>query len=213
MSKKIKTQPETPAIDDQINDDQTSSGVAKDISERLSQDEITEAKDETDAPKSKTSAPININALTEEQIQLLQERFASTPRRVKQKENYHTLELRSIGGKVIVEWGDSYFDLKHDTTLRRDVMKTMIPVRFHGEDKFVDILWYEEFMSADKVTCRVTNMEKKDVQEVVGTTLKRGKDGEETMQEVEMYVNKVIITLTVTLPDGQEATLDGKFAN
>ncbi len=218
MNEETKTEgrPETPSLDTEITTEEKPTApteAEKSISERLGGEAKTESMEATDAPSAETPNLIDLNNLTQSQVQDLQELFSSTPRRVQEKEQYHTIELRQIEGKVIVEWGASYFDLKHDSTLRKDVMKTMIPVRFHGSDKFVDILWAEEFMTADKVTCRITNMDKKDEPEVVGTTLKRGKDGEQTMQEVEMYVNKVIITLTVKLPNGEEAVLDGKFAN
>ena len=42
---------------------------------------------------------------------------------------------------------------------------------------------------------------------------KRDDDGGLTSQEVEMYVNKIVITLTVKLPSGDEVTMDGSFAN
>jgi hypothetical protein len=205
----VNTRPETPTLDNT----EEKSEVASNIAQRLGDAGEANTEEKSDAPKAKQSNMIDLNNLSIEQIQDLQEKFTQTPRRVKKKEEYHTIELRQIDGKVIVEWGESYFDLKHDPAQRRDVMKTMIPVRFHGSDDFVDILWSEQFMLADKVTCRVLKMDKEEEAEVVGTTIKRGKDGEETSQEVEMYVNKVIITLTVQLPNGEEITMDGKFAN
>jgi len=202
------TRPETPTLDIQEE-----SNVAGRIGERLGHVGEVKKEEQSDAPQAKNPRMIDLNNMSTEQIQDMQEMFAQTPRRVRKKEEYHTIELREIDGKVIVEWGNSYFDLKHDSTQRRDVMKTMIPVRFSGDDKFVDILWNEEFMQANKVTCRIIKMDNDEQAEIVGTTIKRGKDGEETAQEVEMYVNRVVVTLTVKLPNGDEAILDGKFAN
>ncbi len=211
------TRPETPTIDEDLSitkgDDPAVTSAEKSVADRLSGKDVKVEDEKSNAPVAKKTEIIDLNNMTPEQVQRLQDLMAETPRRVVKKETYHTIKLRKISDKVIVEWGDSYFDLKHDSTQRKDVMKTMIPVRFHGEDKFVDILWSEEFMTADKVVCKILKMDKEDVAEVVGTTLKRDKDGGQTSQEVEMYVNKVVIILTVQLPNGEEAVLNGKFAN
>jgi len=187
--------------------------VQKSIAEKLEEKEEEEIKVESNEPKGKNPMMVDLNNLTQEQIQDLQEKFANTPRRKKAKDSFHTIELRKIDAGIIVEWGQTYFDLKKDPVNRREVMKTMIPVKLHGSDKFIDILWKEEFMSAEKATCRILKMQKEDKPRVVGTTLKRDDNGGLTSQEVEMYVNEVEITLTVLLPNNEEAIINGKFAN
>jgi len=218
------TRPETPSLDNEVKTDgqapeevtvqeEPKSEVEEEIASRLGEEAISEGDSNSDTPTPASPKLIDLNNLTQEQIQDLQELFANTPRRSKVKETYHTIELRQIDGKYIVEWGNTYFDLKTDPVQRRDVMKTMIPVRFHGSDDFVDILWKEDFMSAERATCKILNMEKKEVPEVVGKTFKRDSDGGLTSQEVEMYVNKVEITLTIQLPNGETTTINGKYAN
>lgn len=207
----INTRPETPTIDVELGVKDTK--VVKSIADRLGGGEKQEVKDNSNEPIAKNPRMVDLNNFTTEQIQDLQEQFAATPRRKQEVENYHTVELRQINGKTIVEWGQSYFDLKRDPVNRKDVMKTMIPVRFNGEEEFVDVLWREEFMKTSKVVCRVIKMDKEEVSETVGKTFKRNEDGAYTSQIVEMYVNKVKVTMTVKLPTGEEITLGGEFVN
>lgn len=202
----INTRPDTPTLD-------TESKVVKNIADRLGGDEKQEAKVGGNQPIAKNPKMVDINNLSVEQIQSLQDQFANTPRRKKEIENYHTVELRKINGKMVVSWGISYFDLKHDPVNRRDTMKTMIPVFFHGEDKAINVLWRDEFMQAEKVTCRIIKMDKEELSETVGETFKRDEKGGYTSQVVEMYVNKVKVTLTVKLPTGEEITLGGEYVN
>lgn len=217
MNPEENTRPETPTLDTPVTDTPAETPaeetVVEDVASRLGGNASEEANADTTAPQAQTPRLIDLNALTPEQVQDLQELFANTPRRAKKVEEYHTIELRQINGKVIVEWGKTYFDLKTDPVQRRDVMKTMIPVRFFGETEFHDILWKEDFMSAERVTCRIVNMHKKEVPVVVGRTFKRDNDGGLTSQEVEMYVNKLEITLDILLPDGKTTTINGEFAN
>ncbi len=201
--------PETPSLDK----NEEASDVASDISKRLGSDSVEEVKEKSDAPIAKNPKMVDLNNLTTDQVQDLQELFANTPKRAQKKDETKTIELRQIDGKTIVEWGKTFFDLKNDPTQRRDVLTQMIPIRFHGSDKFVDVRWREDFFEAEKVTCKILKWDKEDVAEVVGTTLKRDSSGGITSQEVEMYVNKVIITLTVKLPNGDEAVIDSGFAN
>lgn len=209
--------PETPSLDEEVKTDtpapEPKDEVEEEIAGRLGEEAVAENETKSDAPTPATPKLIDLNALTAEQIQDLQELFANTPRRAKVKETYHTIELRQIDGKVIVEWGKTYYDYKHDPVKRADVMKTMIPVRFFGEDEFVNVLYKDDFMSAERVTCKVLKMDKKEVPQIVGKTLKRDSDGGLTSQEVEMYVNKVEITLTIQLPNGKETVINGEFAN
>jgi len=202
------TRPDTPTLGNVEKKDVVSS-----MSERLSSGGIVENKESREEPQAKPTNMIDMNNLTTEQVQSLQELFENTPRRDSKKEKYHTIQLRVIDGKPIVECGRSYMDLKHDPVQRRDVMKTMIPVRFSGEDKMVDILWSEDFMLADKITCRIVEMDKKEVPEVVGRTLKRDTSGGLTTQEVEMYVNKVVVMLKVKLPSGEIVSINSEYAN
>lgn len=207
------TRPETPSLDMDIKQDTPSSPVEQEIAGRLGEEAGQEERVTTDVPVGKTPKLIDLNNLTQEQVQDLQELFANTPRRAKTKETYHTIELRQINGKVVVEWGKTYYDYKHDPAKRADVIKTMIPVRFYGEDNFVDVLYKEDFMQAERITCKIVKMNKEEVPEVVGKTFKRDSDGGLTSQEVEMYVNKVVITLDIQLPNGQVTTINGEFAN
>jgi hypothetical protein len=207
----VQTEPQSdtpPVVTEEPKSD-----VETNIAERLGKG--GEAKEEIGgtAPKAKTPNMIDLNNLTHSMIQDLQDVMSSTPRRKKTKETYNTVELREVGGKVIVEWGDTHLEQKRDDVLQKDVMKLVIPVRFDGEEKFTNILWREEFMQATKVTCRILDMQKKEDPVVVGTTFKRDEDGGTTSQEVEMYDTKVIITLVVAMPDGKEITIDGNFTN
>lgn len=213
MNENINTRPETPTLNDVELKPKANSGVVDNIADRLGQGEREEVAENSDKPIAKNPRMVDLNNLSTEQIQDLQEVMANTPRRKQEKENYYTVKLRQIKGKTIVEWGQSYFDLKHDSVQRKDVMKTMIPIRFHGEKDFVNVLWREKFMRADKVVCRVMQMDKDEKPETVGTTLKRDEDGGYTSQEVEMYINKVVVTMTVQLPTGEEITLGGEFVN
>ena len=211
MDETKNTRPETPTIDVELGAKDTK--VVDSIANRLGGKEKTEAMAGGSEPIAKNPRMVDLNNLTTEQIQDLQEQFAATPRRKKEPDNYYTVELRKINGKMVVEWGASYFDLKHDPINRKDVMKTMIPVRFHGEEEFINVLWRDEFMKTEKVTCRITKMDKEELSETVGKTFKRDEDGGYTSQIVEMYVNKVKVTLTVQLPTGEEIIINGKFGN
>lgn len=187
--------------------------VVAEIAEKLGGEAKAEVKAEDNVPVAKTPHMVDMNNLSKSQVQDLQELFSSTPRRKANEETYHTIELRQIEEKIIVEWGKTYFTLKHDPINRRDVMKTMIPVRFNGETDSVDVIWREEFMQAEKVTCKILKMEKNTIPEVVGECLKRDEDGGLTSQMVDMYVNRVDVILTVELPNGEALEINGQFAN
>ncbi len=189
------------------------SEVESNIADRLGKGDENKAEATSNEPKAKTPHMIDLNNLTPSMIQDLQDVMSSTPRRKKTEETYNTVELREINGKVVVEWGDTKLEQRRDDVQQKDVMKLVIPVRFDGDEEFTRILWREEFMQADKVTCRILDMQKEEDPVVVGTTMKRAEDGAMTTQEVEMYDTKVIVTLVVAMPNGKEVTIGGDFVN
>lgn len=225
------TRPDTPTLDNnnegtdqelkqpsventpQAPVEEPKSEVEATIADRLGKGEETKAENTGNEPTAKTPNLIDLNNLTPSMIQDLQEVMASTPRRKKTKETYNTVELREIDGKVVIGWKDTKTIQKRDDVAQKDVLKLVIPVLFNGEDEYVDILWREEFMQADKVTCRILDTKTKEVSEPVGVTTKRDEDGALTTQEVEMYDTKVLVTLTVAMPDGKEITINGDFVN
>ncbi len=186
--------------------------ITNEIQEKLQDSEPKADKDNTASTKA-TSNPIDLNNLTTEQVQNLKELFAKTPQRVSPEQTYHTVQLREIGGKVIIAWEQTYFAKKRDTINHMDVMKTIIPVLYHGSAKYQDILWREEFMEANKVTCKIIKMETSEERKPVGVTYKRNSSGEKTNEEVERYVVNTKVTYLVRLPDGEEVNIDSSFIN
>lgn len=187
--------------------------VEKDIASRLGNQEQAEVVENSDAPKPVQPNLIDLNKLSTEQIQQLQDLLSGTPRRKKEKVEYHTIELRVINGKPVIEWGKSFNELRHDTVLQKDVMKTVIPVKLYGDTEYTNVLWRDEFMKADRVTCRVVETKNVDKPRVVGKTFKRDEDGGYTSQEVEMYVVDTATMLKIILPSGEEFTINGEYAN
>lgn len=210
-TKKPEAVVETPPVETAPVEE---SEVVDEIAKDLSGGEVVEETKDSTSPVAKETNPIDLSNLSPEQIQELQEQLASQPRRKSKVEKYHTIQLRTIDGKIITRWGKTFQTFKQDPTLRKDVLKTIIPVYFNGEEKPVNILWKDEFMLAEMAVCRVVKMEKKEEEIATGDiTYRRDDAGEQTAHEVEMYKTKVIITLTVLLPDGSEAVMDSAFAN
>ncbi len=181
----------------------------KDIEEMLSENEAGVKKDTKDVK----TKPIDLNNLSVEQIQNLKELFARTPSRVDDKKANHTVKLRKINDKLVVEWEQTYFAKKRDSINHMDVMKTIIPVRFNGDKKFTDILWREEFMDAEMVECEIVKMDTQEERKAVGVTYKRNSSGEKTTEEVERYVVNTNVVYTVKLPNNEQIKIDSRFIN
>lgn len=187
--------------------------LEENISNDLGSNEANIAAEKETSTKAKNTKPFSIEDLSTEQIQLLREKFAKTPQRVLPTQTSHTVDMREIDGKIIIAWKPTYFAKKRDLEKHMDVMKTMIPVLFHKAADFKNILWREEFMEADKVTCDIIKTDISEERKVVGVTYKRDGSGEKTSEETERYVVSHKVTYTVKMPDGEEIKIDSSYIN
>ena len=184
-----------------------SNPVVASISKRLEGEE-EKSNINPDAPTTSEPKPaIDLTALTPEQLAVLKQMLAGAPDRILKTKGNPTCTLREFKGKVIVDFKNSFLALKTDTVERRDKEVHFIPVKFMGEDKFVDIELFD-FHNANKITCEIISHKSEKKEFFEGKTISR-----ETGTEVEMFKYEVFDTFTLKLPTGEVVEINGKVSN
>lgn len=169
--------------------------------------EESENKVDTDIPVSETPAPaIDISNLSQEQLQALKAALSATPDRANTADQAKVVKVRRINDKYVVDFKRAYLTYMLDETEQRKVETHIIPVKLEGAEDFVDMR-YKVFMQADRVNCKVKDMQQREVPIVEGETT------DEHGRLVEMVRKEVVYSLVVTTPEGRELNIDGKVAN
>lgn len=178
-----------------------------DISARLSENQQEQKTKDTNEPTAQESLAFDMTKLSPEQLQQLKAMLAVTPERLSTKKANARTFIRTIGGKYVAATKNAYLALVYDPTRLTEVETHKIPVKFVGEDKFIDMI-YTEFMRAERVPCEIVSIRQEQERRVEGEVVQR-----ETGKIVEMEVKIVNYFFTVKLPDGTTAEIDGTAAN
>ena len=179
----------------------------EDISKRLSGESSLADQGIGDGPKAAEPQAFDLSKLSPEQLQQLKAMLNSTPDRVVMKQTNPIILLRRYQEKFISEIQNAFTTLQKDdlTNITSEVI--MLPVKFIGEDVFVNIPW-KDFMNAEQVECEVVSIRKVEGRIVEGKVVSK-----ETGRLVEREVKTVETYLTVKLPDGNQVELEAKIAN
>jgi hypothetical protein len=182
------------------------SGAAAGIAKRLTQAQ-TGAQSDPDAPQAAAPAPFDITKLSAEQLQSLKAMLNATPDRAMAKAKNPVVLLRRIGGKIVVDFKNAYLALVFNAERRGDVEEHKIPVLFHGEKEYTDIL-YRDFMQADQVRTEIIGTRTEETPVVEGEVVSK-----ETGRLTEMVVKVPSYFFTVKLPDMEPFELEAKVVN
>lgn len=180
--------------------------AAASIAKRLTQEQ-TGAQGSEDAPQAATPAAFDISKLSAEQLQTLKAMLNSTPDRAMAKAKNPVVLLRRISGKIVVDFKNAYLALVYNAERRGDVEEHKIPVLFHGEQEYTDIL-YREFMQADQVRAEIVSTRTEEHPVVEGEVVSK-----ETGRLTEMVVKVPTYYFMVKLPDMEPFELQGKVVN
>lgn len=207
----LNTQPTQPQVDPAADKDPIVGSIERELSEKVDGAPIAGVKRGAE-PTAKQPVPLDFSNLTPDQINALREMFEKTPRRKTVEEKYNTVEMRSIGGRIVIGWSRAFLGLVDNPVENRKDMRQMIKVQFAGSKEETTML-YRDFMQAERVVCRIVDTKTQTNPQEVGTTYKRDEDGGLTSQQVVMYVNHVQTTFTIQLPDGSTAEVDAERVN
>ena len=174
---------------------------------RLGAVAVEEKKDTSDKPKAEEALPFDMRKLTPDQLQMLKGMLAVTPERAALKKTNARTFIRTIGGKYVVATKNAYLALMYDPTRLTEVETHKIPVRFAGEDKYVDVV-YTDFMQAERVACEILSMRQELGHRVEGEVVQR-----ETGKVVQLEATTVNYFFTVKLPDGTMVEVDSTASN
>ncbi len=162
-------------------------------------------------PMPEVPLPIDINALSDDQLHLLKARLNATPDRVSQKRSNPTVLIRRFNGNYVTDIGGAIDSLVRNEDGIGTKELVLIPIKTLGSDEWVKVNW-KEFMQSEQIRCEVIKMES--VPESIperGTVFSREK-GVMVQREITTVRN----TLTIQLPAGapeKTMTVDAKIAN
>jgi hypothetical protein len=179
--------------------------ITASIAKRLEGEEQEVAKEEGINPES--PLPFDLTRLSKEQLQSLKSMLAATPDAQIRKKKNPTVFLRRIDGKMVQDFKRALLALVDDPENRRQVERHVIPVKFFGEDKYVDVL-YSLFINSERVQCEVKKSRNEVIEIVEGEVMSA-----ETGRLVDMVKKEVKYWFIVKLPDGEEVEIEAKVAN
>jgi len=181
--------------------------VVPSISDRLSEKESGSVKQGVVNPEQ--AIPFDITKLSREQMQTLKSMLNATPDAQTRKRENPRIKLRSIDGKIIIDFKRAFNTTLKDPELNRDVERHVIPVRFQGdpEEKYENIL-YSRFINSDQIVCEIVDSRQKVEEFIEGETFSR-----ETGTMVEMVRKEIKQWYTVKLPNGDTLEIEGRLSN
>lgn len=177
------------------------------ISSRLSKNNKEETGEREGEPRVSEAVPFDLAKLSSDQLQQLKSMLAVTPDRPTRKKANPITTIRVIKNKYAIAIKNAYLALAYDPTRLTEVETHKIPVKFYGEEKFIDIL-YTDFMSAERTPCEILSIRQEQTRRVEGEVISKI-----TGKLVELEAIIVNYFYTIKLPNGKTVEIDGSAAN
>lgn len=207
--KAVKQTPKPPVEPEQEDLEEEDLNIEEDLEEESSR-EVEDTKS-TGTPKTNSLAGMLKN-ITPEMANELRDILEKTPRIKSKVESKPVIDIRSIGGKFIVDTKTqiNIYAIDQNTGLNR--LSPVVPVKFFGENDFVNVD-YLDFVNADKHEVPIINTTTEMKEEIEGDTFREDEDGLGT-DEIKALVTVYIVTkTTVRLPSGEESIIEESAIN
>ena len=199
--------PEPSQIRPQVSRAQVLPNIAKKLSENSNAGEDP-TLGQTNGAKPAEPPAFDISKLTVEQLQVLKSMLNVTPDQVTRAKTIKPkISLPRVDGRFIVEIKRAYLKSMRDLELNRDVERHVLPVRFHGDTKFTEMI-YADFINAERVKLEVKGVVQNPERIEEGSTISRLTGLPVAMERVQISTKFII-----QLPSGEEVTIEGQMAN
>lgn len=174
------------------------SDIAADLAEHESGEEVADDAAEHVA-ETRESKGLDLTQFTPEQLDALQSMIAAhTAKKKPRKDKRTVITLRSLEGKLILNFTKAFKKSVFDEEEQRNVVRTHIKVLLEGDEEYKTIL-YRDFNNAPRVRCELIGTENREREKEVGETFSA-----EHKIVVPMLVKYVDQILTLRVPDRKD---------